>query len=81
MKPVYFADTFYWAALTSPDDSFYSKALELSRAVKPDRIVTSDDVLVEYLAFFAKADQSVRIQAAHLATQLLHSSSVIVVPK
>ncbi len=59
MKPI-FADTFYWTALTNLDDTFYLKALEFSRLLVPDRIVTSDDVLVEYLAFFAKAGPNVR---------------------
>jgi len=35
-----FADTFYWTALTSPDDTFYLKALEFSRLLVPDRIIT-----------------------------------------
>jgi hypothetical protein len=76
-----FADTFYWAALTSPDDSFYGKALDFSRLPLPARIVTSDDVLIEYLAFFAKAGPSVRSQAGHLASRLLHDSRVLVVPQ
>jgi hypothetical protein len=61
-----FADTFCWAALTSPDDGFYQKALEFSRLLLPQRIVTSDDVLIEYLAFFAKAGPGVRSQGGHL---------------
>jgi predicted nucleic acid-binding protein len=76
-----FADTFYWAALTSPDDAFYLKALEFSRVLMPDRIVTSAEVLVEYLAFFAKAGRSVRAQAGRLAARLLRDSRVVVVPQ
>jgi hypothetical protein len=33
----------------------YQKAFEFSRLLWPERIITSDDVMVEYLAFFAKA--------------------------
>jgi predicted nucleic acid-binding protein len=76
-----FADTFYWTALTSPDDTFYLKALEFSRLLVPDRIITSDDVLVEYLAFFAKAGPSVRAQACCLAARLLQDPRVVVVPQ
>jgi len=76
-----FADTFYWAALTSPDDTFHLKALEFSRRLSPERIVTSDDVLVEYLAFFAKARPSVRIQAGRLASRLLQDPRVRVIPQ
>jgi predicted nucleic acid-binding protein len=76
-----FADTFYWAALTSPDDTFYLRALEFSRLLVPDWIVTSGDVLVEYLAFFAKAGPSVRAQAGRLAARLLQDPRVVVVPQ
>ena len=76
-----FADTFYWTALTSPDDTFYLRALEFSRLLVPDRIITSDDVLVEYLAFFAKAGPSVRGQAGRLAARLFKAPRVVVVPQ
>ena len=51
MKAV-FADTFYWAALTNVDDPANARALNLSRSLVPDRIVTTDEVLAEYLTFF-----------------------------
>ena len=63
MKSV-FADTLYWAALTSGDDTAHVRAIEFSRSVQLDRIVTTDEVLVEYLAFFASARPSVRIREA-----------------
>jgi len=47
-----FADTFYWAALTNVDDPANARALNLSRSLVPDRIVTTDEVLAEYLTFF-----------------------------
>lgn len=78
MRPV-FADTFYWAALTNQDDKFHLRALEFSRLLSPDRIITSDDVLVEYLAFFAKSDERVRTQAGYLVSQLLDNSGVTVI--
>lgn len=60
-----FADTFYWAALTSTDDADHGRAMDLSRSIVPDRIVTTDEVLGEYLAFFASARPSVRAQAGN----------------
>jgi hypothetical protein len=39
-----FADTFYWAALTSIDDSAHDRAMELSRSLAPDRIRSRDAV-------------------------------------
>jgi predicted nucleic acid-binding protein len=76
-----FADTYYWAALTSPGDGAYPRALEFSRSLRPDRIVTSDDVLVEYLAFFAKSHHTIRAQAGNLVSGLLKTSGVLVIPQ
>ena len=80
MKAV-FADTFYWAALTSIEDSAHDRAMELSRSLAPDRIVTTDEVLSEYLAFFAGARPSVRAEAGKNVTDLLKSVSVLVFPQ
>lgn len=80
MKAV-FADTFYWAALTSIDDNKHDRAMELSRSLAPDRIVTTDEVLSEYLAFFAGARPSVRAEAGKNVTDFLNNGSVWVFPQ
>jgi predicted nucleic acid-binding protein len=80
VKAVY-ADTFYWAALTSTEDAAHGRAIDLSHAPKPDRIVTTDEVLSEDLAFFAGARPSVRAQAAKNVTDLMRDFSVLVVPQ
>ncbi len=78
---VVFADTFYWAAVTSTEDAAHGRAIDLSRALKPDRIVTTDEVLCEYLAFFAGARPSVRAQAAKNVADLMKNDTVWVVPQ
>ena len=80
MKTV-LADTFYWTALTSTEDSFHIRALEFSRSAQLDRIVTTVEVLVESLAFFASARPSVRIQAGNTVAQFPGNSRVQVVPQ
>lgn len=42
-----FADTFYWIALTDPKDKSHDRARRITRD-----IVTTDEVLTEYLNFF-----------------------------
>jgi predicted nucleic acid-binding protein len=76
-----FADTFYWAALTSTEDKDHQRAMNFSRSLKADRIVTTDEVLTEYLAFFSAAKPSVRLQAADNVGVLIRSSSVVVIPQ
>ena len=66
-----FADTFYWAALTSRKDPAHRRAMEISRTLGPDKIVTTDEVLCEYLAYFAGARASVREQAGNNVVALM----------
>jgi uncharacterized protein len=76
-----FADTFYWAALTSTEDAAHERAMAFSRSVRPDRIVTTDEVLAEYLAFFAGARPSVRAQAGSNVADLIRNPVVLVIPQ
>lgn len=76
-----FADTFYWVALTSTDDTAHERAIALSRSLRPSSIVTSDEVLTEYLAFFSSARPSVRAQAGANVANLIQVPHVRVVPQ
>jgi predicted nucleic acid-binding protein len=76
-----FADTFYWTALTSTEDETHERAMDFSRNLKPNRIVTTDEVLTEYLAFFSGAKPSVRLRAGENAAVLIRSSFVVVIPQ
>jgi predicted nucleic acid-binding protein len=76
-----FADTFYWAALTSIDDPAHAQAMDLSRSLAPDRIVTTDEVLGEYLTFFAGARPNLRDQVGRNVAELIGNLEVRVVPQ
>ena len=76
-----FADTFYWAALTALDDPAHARAFDLSRSLVPERIVTTDEVLAEYLTFFAGARPSIRDRAGRNVAALIDSLDVRVVPQ
>ena len=79
MKPV-FADTFYWIALTNPRDSFHHRVLEFSRSLRPQSIVTTDEVLTELLTFSA-ADQQLRLEASLVVNDVLADDNVRVIPQ
>ena len=53
MKKV-FADTFYWVALTNPADSRYRDAVAIDGMLANATVVTTDEVLTEFLTFFAQ---------------------------
>lgn len=46
-----FADTFYWIALADSADSSHRRAIELTSEFAGVSVVTTDEVLVEFLHF------------------------------
>jgi uncharacterized protein len=48
-----FADTFYWIALTNVQDLAHEKAKVFTRSTNPSKICTTEEVLIEYLNYFA----------------------------
>jgi predicted nucleic acid-binding protein len=76
MKTV-FADTFCWIALTLPRDAAYERAQLVT-----DDIVTTEEVLTEYLTFFAEAPEYVRREvAANVAVMLSNLGVVRIIPQ
>ena len=75
-----FADTFYWVALTNPDDSRYREAIGLDNALAGATIVTTDEILTEFVTFFS-ADPWLRHRAAVTVRRLLLDTAVQVIPQ
>ena len=48
-----FADTFYWIALTNLQDLAHEKAKSLTLSAAPGTLCTTEEVLTEYLNYFA----------------------------
>lgn len=46
-----FADTFFWVALTNPDDFGYADAVEIDSKMRTARVVTTDEVLAKFMTF------------------------------
>jgi predicted nucleic acid-binding protein len=76
-----FADTFYWAALTKIDDPAHAQAMDLSRSLAADRIVTTDEVLAEYVTFFAGAGPNIRERVGRNVAELIENLEIRVVPQ
>jgi predicted nucleic acid-binding protein len=76
-----FADTFYWVALADFADSAHQRALALTAERAESRIVTTDEVLAEYLTFFSTAPEPLRREAAESVAGILASSAIRVVPQ
>jgi predicted nucleic acid-binding protein len=78
---VLFADTFYWVALADFADNAHQRALTLTSERASSHIVTTDEVLAEYLTFFSAAPESVRREAADSVEGILASSVIRVIPQ
>jgi predicted nucleic acid-binding protein len=69
-----FADTFYWIALTDPADTWHGRACEYQGA-----LVTTDEVLTEYLTFFCASPEFVRREVALAVEDILQDPSIEVI--
>ena len=76
-----FADTFYWIALADVTDSAHLRALALTTQWANSGIVTTDEVLTEYLSFFANTAEHFRRAAAESIERILASSAIRVIPQ
>ena len=78
---VLFADTFYWIALADFNDSAHQWALSITTERAASPIVTTDEVLAEYLTFFAAAPAPLREQVAASVQGILANPAIRVIPQ
>ena len=80
MKPV-FADTFYWVSLINPQDQTHAEARAYDTS--PDRpdIVTTEEILAEFLTFFADKGTYWRSRAIKTVRGIRSDESIRVVPQ
>jgi len=71
-----FADTFYWIALTVPQDAAHERASRFR-----DNIVTTEEVLAEYLNFFCAAPEHLRRKVAAGVEAILGDARIRVIPQ
>lgn len=74
----YFADTWFWVALINPKEPGYAKANDLMRKVG-DNIVTSQLVMIEFMAHCSDLGSYLRTKCFKLVESLT-SSPIKVVP-
>lgn len=80
MKSV-FVDTVYWIARASSKDSWHGSAQRAYNRLPADAgLVTTDEVLTEFLTSFSR-DRSMREQAAEFVRKVMANRRVDVVPQ
>ncbi len=76
-----FADIGYLAALQDQRDSLHERAIALTQEIEPDRIVTTQMVLVELLNMFGGRGEQQRRLALEVVERAERSLDVEIVPQ
>ena len=76
-----FADTFYWLAISSPTDQWRSSVLKAVAAMANLSIVTTEEVLTEFLAGMAGRGEYQRALAIRMVRSILADDDVTVLPQ
>lgn len=74
-----FVDTLYWVAIVKPNDPYEPAAKEARQAIDPCIMVTTDEVLYEFVTAFCKAGATLRAKAVQIVRELLNNPNVKVV--
>jgi predicted nucleic acid-binding protein len=74
-------DTFYWVAFTNLRDTAHERAKAFMRSAPPRLILTTEEVLTEYLNYFAAWGPELRHTAAANIHNMRASRTVRIVPQ
>jgi uncharacterized protein len=77
---VFFADTFYWIALTNPKDAAHREVMEFTTKLGPRSVITTDEVLTELLAYCASSAK-LRREVGLAVLRLQDDPDIQVVPQ
>lgn len=80
MKTV-FADAVYWIAVIRPNDPWRQPAIEARKRLGEAHLVTTDEVLTEFLTALSKGGPNLRRIAAEMARAILSNANVKVIPQ
>lgn len=80
MKTV-FADSQYWIAVTNPRDPWREPALQAKRKLGGTTIVTTDEVLGEFLTGMSGGGPALRHKAVQIVRAVLTNPDVRVIPQ
>jgi len=78
MKSV-FADTLYWVAIARPNDSWRQAAEQARQSLGEVQLVTTDEVLSEFLTAMSHGGGEVRRRAVETVRQIQASPDVTVI--
>lgn len=75
-----FADTMYWVAILMPKDQWASSAKSARESLGDVQLLTTDEVLTEFLAL-ANSRENLRRQAAKLVRSIFDDPEIEIIPQ
>ncbi len=75
------ADTCYWIALLNPRDQLHDRAVCVSQSLRAARIVTTDEVLTEFLNYFGDRGILLRQTASRMVAQIQVDKKIHIEPQ
>lgn len=79
--PEVFANSFYWIALANPVDAWHSAATKFSRTNPDAVLITTDEVLSEFLNYFSAAGERKRRIVARMFEEAMDHPCIMVLPQ
>ena len=76
-----FADTVYWVATVRPNDQWKEPARRAKESLGSVRLLTTDEVLIEFLALLSHGGEYLRRQAVKMVRAILDNPNVTVLPQ
>jgi predicted nucleic acid-binding protein len=76
-----FADTFYWTALLNSKDEWHQRVRAFNRTFGSVQLVTTDEVLTEYLNFFSAFEPYIKEGASERVAEIQQDDRVTVIPQ
>jgi predicted nucleic acid-binding protein len=71
-----FADTLYWVAIVKPDDPWKVAARRARSSLGNVRLLTTDEVLIEFLGLLRKGGEHIRRQGVRMVREILANPNV-----
>jgi len=76
-----FADAVYWIAIVRPGDSWKESAEKARSSLGNARLLTTDEVLTEFLTALSDGGPHLRKQAVKMVREILDNANVRVLPQ
>ena len=76
-----FADSCYWIGLFDPKDQLHARAVEARDGFKECQLVTTEEVLTEFLTHMSASDRSTRTSAVSFLLDVKNTDNVQIIPQ